>query len=71
MRTDYFNDGPPWKLIFENKLGFRFTLVVRDPKPPETYEFPIVRTTRDMAITDRQKFKMVGRIGNIAAYTEI
>lgn len=71
MRTDYFNEGPPWKLVFENKYGFRFTMVTREAKPPEEYEFPFVRSLPDMIGKDRPKFKKIGQLGNTVAYKEI
>ncbi len=70
MRTDYFNPGPPWKLVFEDKIGFRYTVIIRDKAPPEFFTFPIIRASADLMVNKR-KFKLIGILGNTAAYKEI
>lgn len=72
MRTDYFNEGPPWKLVFENNLGFRHTLVIRDKIPPKEYRFPNIISS-ESSEEKREHchiFVKVGQLGNTVAYKE-
>ena len=71
MRTDYFNSGPPWKLVFENRHGFRHTIVIRDKTPPEEYRFPNIVTDKDGERCQQcPVFVKVGQLGNTVAYKE-
>lgn len=72
MRTDYFNSGPPWKLVFEDTRGFRHTVIVRDKEPPKEYRFPNV--TSSSSEKERCErclvFVKIGQLGNTVAYKE-
>lgn len=70
MRIDYFKKGPPWKLYFENSIGFHHTMIIQDKLAPEYFEFPIVKRLGDLSKV-LPKFKKVGTLGNVVAYREV